>query len=375
MSMIISALVFFGFCVTLDAFSGGIFPPRRVSIGSVHSLDSSLSLFNFGIRKKKTGEEGAVVGRQLSKDELEVRKKSLAKPFFKRAATDKRLTEKPKEEAKRIFDKQSTSFNYKKAGAFPPLYGGWIEKDGGQIGKQIVQAVKGHIGKSKYMEVLFDPVPNLDEVAFGTLNNKKHRLQVGAALNIPDAMMRGESKVLGFANLYWANLLAVGVGKKTILLTFGNEGMREKTLPKFGSKVTLKSYKEAGKLEKGEADLLIVVQPSSAGDYKTAKVTADRLDIPVVALNAPFSFRYDVGGGGVFDLVYIMKRIPKGWIFRSPKFPFEFQAIVEGPDYEMTLGGTFPSQPTLREISKVSAAASEALYGKTGNDRIFQNRL
>ena len=68
-----------------------------------------------------------------------------------------------------------------------------------------------------------------------------------------------------------------------------------------------------------------------------------------------------------------MKRVPKGWIFR--KAPGKFDAIVEGPGYDITRPKQFDSQPSLVEISKVTQNESEALYGKTGNDRIFQNRL
>ena len=37
-----------------------------------------------------------------------------------------------------------------------------------------------------------------------------------------------------------------------------------------------------------------------------------KYNAPVIALNAPFSKNYDVGGGKPFTLAYVMKRIPKG---------------------------------------------------------------
>ena len=46
---------------------------------------------------------------------------------------------------------------------------GWIPSQGDQIGKQIIASTVAALkAKEKYVEVLFDPVPNLDEVAFGT---------------------------------------------------------------------------------------------------------------------------------------------------------------------------------------------------------------
>jgi hypothetical protein len=51
------------------------------------------------------------------------------------------------------------------------------------------------------------------------------------------------------------------------------------------------------------------------------------------------------------------------------------QVVLEGPDYEMTLAGSFETQPSLKEAADVSTKKSGDKYGKTGNDRIFENRL
>jgi hypothetical protein len=57
-------------------------------------------------------------------------------------------------------------------------------------GKDDGDKTQGKDGKGKsnkkYLEVLFDPVPNLDEVAFGTAWNQRFRKEVGAFLNVPD---------------------------------------------------------------------------------------------------------------------------------------------------------------------------------------------
>lgn len=68
-----------------------------------------------------------------------------------------------------------------------------------------------------------------------------------------------------------------------------------------------------------------------------------------------------------------MKRIPKGWIYRQ--YPKPFEAIVEGPNYEVFRAATFPAQPSLPTIAALNMKASAEKYGATGNDRIFQNRL
>jgi len=71
---------------------------------------------------------------------------------------------------KEIQDKQVLAFNFNKANEFPNLYKGWIKSDGDQIAKQMIAATKQALKTEKLVEVLFDPVPNLDEVAFGTGN-------------------------------------------------------------------------------------------------------------------------------------------------------------------------------------------------------------
>jgi hypothetical protein len=57
-------------------------------------------------------------------------------------------------------DKQVVSFNFGKSNEFPNLFKGWIKADGGQIEKQMTSAAKAALGKEKYIEILFDPVPS-----------------------------------------------------------------------------------------------------------------------------------------------------------------------------------------------------------------------
>jgi len=74
-----------------------------------------------------------------------------------------------------VRDKQPFAYNFKKPNEFPNLYKGWIKADGDQIAKQMISATKSCLSKKEMLiEVLFDPVPNLDEVAFGTVFNQKH---------------------------------------------------------------------------------------------------------------------------------------------------------------------------------------------------------
>ena len=250
-------------------------------------------------------------------------------------------------------------------------------KEGDQIARQIVSSTKSAISKrEQFIEVLFDPVPNLDEVAFGTEWNKKFRLEVAANLKVPDyACNRGGPATLEWANIYWANRLASGLGirKQIYALSISGEGVRGQFKPSLEKNLNLVNLADAKRAQLTDVGALILLSPCSESHYRDGKALSEKYNVPIIALNAPYSFRYDVGGGAPWTLAYVMKRIPKGWIYR--KYPGDFEAVIEGPDYEVFRAKQFTKQPSLVEISKVSMEASAQKYGATGNDRIFQNRL
>ena len=284
---------------------------------------------------------------------------------------------------KRVYDLQPKSFNYGKSGELPYLYKGWLKSGGDQIATQMISAAKKAISKKiKALEILFDPVPNLDEVTVGTVWNFKFRNEVSTFLKVPDfAVNRGASSLLEWATLYWGSRLAAGLGGKVLLLSVSGEGTKGSYLPILPKGVTLVSLSDIRKLEtlvepNYKPQAVIILSPCTEAHYSSVKSVAAKFgDCPAVALNAPFSCAYDVGGPKSWELAYVMKRIPKGWIFRNMGGSGEFQAIVEGPDYEMTKTMVFPTRPTLPEISKINMAKSESLYGRAGNDRIFEQRL
>lgn len=334
-----------------------------------------LSLFNFGQKKDATVAPKAA--KMNDEKQLALLKQGLEKVSNqqKRDWVAEAAKNKPKEVE--IKDKQITSYNFGKSNEFPNLYSGWIKKEGDQIAKQAITAAKNAISKGeKYIEILFDPVPNLDEVAFGTEWNKKFRLEAAANLQVPDyACNRGGPATLEWSNLYWANRLAGGLGKKGIVaLSISGEGLRGQFKPVLDKSLTLINLSDAKRgLITGEVNALILLSPCQQSHYADGKALADKYNVPIIALNSPYSYIYDVGGGAPWTLAYVMKRIPKGWIFR--RFPDKFEAIIEGPNYEVFRAAQFPTQPSLVQISKVSMEASQAKYGATGNDRIFQNRL
>ena len=280
-------------------------------------------------------------------------------------------------------DLQPKSYNFGKSNEFPNLYKGWLKSGGDQIYNQMVSSAKKAISsKATKIELLFDPVPNLDEVSFGTIYNYKFRLEVAANLNVPEfATNRGGPSTLEWSNLYWANRLAQGLGGKVLVVSISGEaGLKGQYKPTLTKGLTLVSLSSVSKidslLEPGyKPQAVVILAPCTDEHYAAVSKLGDKFNCPAIALNAPFSKGYDIAGPSSFELAYVMKRIPKGWIFRNLGASSDFQAICEGPNYEITKTQTFQKRPTLPELSKVNMAASAARYGPAGNDRIFSQRL
>lgn len=163
----------------------------------------------------------------------------------------------------------------------------------------MIAATKTALSKNeKYVEVLFDPVPNLDEVAFGTEWNKKLRLEVAANLGVPDyACNRGGPATLEWSNIYWMNRLVSGLGgKKPIVgLSISGEGIRGQFKPMLDKSITLMNLADAKRGITGEIGMFVLLSPCSEAHYSDGKALADKYNVPIIALNSPYSFRYDIG--------------------------------------------------------------------------------
>jgi len=267
---------------------------------------TKLGLFNFFSPKKPIDETAVIAGKSANSEKINELRSNLAQ-VSKKQNRDYNAEAKLKPQAKpRIADYQPTSYNFGKPDEFPNLYNGWIASEGDQIGKQFIASAKRAIisDKRRYVEILFDPVPNLDEVAFGTTWNQRFRKDVCANLAIPDyAANRGGASTLEWASLYWANRLAEGIsstGKfnKILALSLSGEGIQGKFPPTLHKSLKLLRYSDcikAGALKSGDADCLIIISPCQESHYSTMKKLADSLNIPVIALNSPYSYRYDIG--------------------------------------------------------------------------------
>lgn len=95
----------------------------------------------------------------------------------------------------------------------PKLYDGWFDN---QLAKQAATAVAKAVSSGKKnIEVNFPPVPNLEEVRFGTSLNQKF----GTIILAKDLKVKGGYKpgsdlsrnLVAYSNVYWAKKIASAV--------------------------------------------------------------------------------------------------------------------------------------------------------------------
>jgi hypothetical protein len=279
---------------------------------------TKLFLFNFGKPSKSnsnnTPNNPAVVAKKLDDEKLEQLKKGLAK-VSRTQNRDYEAEAKAKIVAPIISDKQPSSYNYLKPDEFPHLYKGWLRKEGDQIARQMISASKAALKNgNSLIEILFDPVPNLDEVAFGTTWNQRHRQDILQELQVPEyATNRGGANSLEWANLYWAARLIRGISsnnnnnnEKFLVLSISGTGIRGQETPTLPSNVQFMRLSDWKNILKPIATAptppppirytgAIILSPCQEIHYREGAQISQQLKIPVIAFNAPYSYRYDIG--------------------------------------------------------------------------------
>ena len=70
---------------------------------------------------------------------------------------------------------------------------------------------------------------------------------------------------------------------------------------------------------------------------------------PCIVMNNAYSTTYNLGNKRGFEEAYYLKRISKGWVYRS--FPGPWQAYLEKPDGTVELMKSYNKKPELREVA------------------------
>jgi Domain of unknown function (DUF1995) len=253
----------------------------------------------------------------------------------------------------------------------PRLYQGYFD---GQIAKQAATAVSNAVAAGRtQIEVQFPPVPNLDEVRFGTpLNQRFGRTVVGPDLRVPGGYVPGADlarQQVAFANVYWAKKIAAAVGG------FGTSVQVYSAEP-----VTYAQIREKGRIsqlaplslrqlaaEDRRPGAAILINPGGEETWERLRAAASLSDRqPCVILNNAYSTTYGLGNQQGYEEAYVLKRISKGWIFRT--FPGPWRAYLEKPDGTVELLQSFTSKPALNAVATLVREESFRRYA-INNDR------
>ena len=231
----------------------------------------------------------------------------------------------------------------------PKLYDGWFNE---QVAKQAASAVGRAIaqGKTK-IEVNFPPVPNVEEVRFGTPLNKKFGTTVVAKdLGIPGGYKPGSDisrQLIAFSNVYWAKKIAPR-GKSVCVLTTEPVSFEQVKSRGPVSRVGAVMSTEARKQGRaGEA--IICINPGGEDAWDRILSAHTSPGAPFVVLNNAYSTSYGLGNKKGYEEAYYVKRISKGWVFRS--FPGPWEAYLEKPDGALELLKSYKKKPELKEVA------------------------
>ena len=244
-----------------------------------------------------------------------------------------------------------------------------------QIAKQASTAVSKAIaaGKTK-IEVNFPPVPNLDEVRFGTpLNQKFGQSIVAPDLRLPGGYFPGSDiarQQVAFANMYWAKKITASVGGfgKSVSVYSAEPVSYDQIKDKGGiSYMAPLSISRQSQKEPVKNGACIVINPGGEETWdrlRSVCVSGDRN--PFVVLNNAYSTTYGLGNKRGYEEAYYLKRVSKGWIFRA--FPGQWQAYLEKPDGKVELLKSFPTKPELNVVATLVREESFKRYA-INNDR------
>lgn len=253
----------------------------------------------------------------------------------------------------------------------PQLYQSWFDD---RISKQASTAVQKAIraGYSK-IEVNFPTVPNVDEVRFGTPLNQKFGTNIVAkGLNVKGGYKPGSDlsrQLIAFSNLYWAKQIAPSMKQSSQrpLCVITSEPVTVSQIQDRGSitEILPLTLSRAASAPRGSAIIAINPGGEEAWDRIRTAFGSDPA-APFVVLNNAYSTTYGLGNQRGYEEVYFVKRISKGWIFRT--FPGPWKAYLERPDGTCELLTTFTSKPALNQVAAMVRDESFKRYA-INNDR------
>lgn len=242
----------------------------------------------------------------------------------------------------------------------PKLYDGYFNS---QIAKQLATAVSRATSNNiKKLEINIPPVPNLDEVRFGTPLNRKFGINIiSKELNIPGGYVPGSDlsrQQVAFANMYWAKIVSANVGWKKQVTVLSSEPVTYNQIRSKGdiSRIGPLQPSMSSRFTEGNAvdACYIIINPGAEETWERLRASYKcntSKSGPFIVLNNAYSTTYGLGNKAGYEEVYYLKRISKGWIYRT--YPGPWMAYLEKPDLTLELLQTYTNKPQLNEVAKL----------------------
>lgn len=161
-------------------------------------------------------------------------------------------------------------------------------------------------------------------------------------------------QLIAFSNVYWAKKVASAAGgsqlggKPVCVLT--TEPVTFDQIKSRGpvSRVGAVMSPEARKNGRN-GEVVVCINPG--GEEKWDKLVAAHSspNAPFIVLNNAFSTTYGLGNNRGYEEAYFVKRISKGWVYRS--FPGPWEAYLEKPDGTVELLKSYKQKPELKDVA------------------------
>lgn len=200
----------------------------------------------------------------------------------------------------------------------------------------------------------FPPVPNVEEVRFGTPLNQKFGTKVVARdLKITGGYKPGSElsrQLIAYSNIYWAKKLAgAAKGSKCVGVITSEPVIFSSVKGMGGLSRSGKVMSEQARQGARDKECVICVNPGGEETWDRLVAAHTTPSGTFVVLNNAYSTSYDLGNKRGYEEAYYLKRISKGWVYRS--FPGNWEAYIEKPDGSCELLESYKTKPSLREVS------------------------
>jgi hypothetical protein len=213
-------------------------------------------------------------------------------------------------------------------------------------------------------------------VKFGTPLNKKFGTSVIARdLGIPGGYKPGSDisrQLIAFSNVYWAKRIGAAASGSPLggrpVCVLSTEPVSFDQIKSRGPVSRVGAVMSKSARQKGrDGEVVICINPGGEEIWDRLVSAHGSPGAPFVVLNNAYSTTYNLGNKRGFEEAYYLKRISKGWVFRS--FPGPWQAYLEKPDGTVELLKSYETKPELREAATL---VREESFKVSFNVRMFK---